>query len=245
MKNEQEVRTRRAFTLKVDENGQEMPYIQYDIEQLGKSIKGDPNIIKQYPQLSEFFDKSGLIKPDIFFNKRIASVDMDALDTITDDFGVEIATYALMDSSNVKNILSYIQNPNNNLNEAQVKRCVSNLWNVLHQDALKTRPLRDTNFENYSDTTARGKLTSIGDIKGSYLIQYLHQLFNCTHIAEVLKDKYPQVGAEIEHQEQTYFISYYDELARDVNLPAGYSDKVKNYYLRTKNKALQQIAMQL
>lgn len=244
-KNEQEVRTRRAFTLKVDENGQEMPYIQYDIEQLGKSIKGDPNIIKQYPQLSEFFDKSGFIKPDIFFNKRIASVDMHGHDIITDDFGVEIATYALMDSSNVKNILSYIQNPNNNLTEAQVMRCVTNLWNVLHQDALKTRPLRKTNFENYSDTRARGKLTNIGDLKESYLKQYLHQLFNCTHIAEVLKDKYPQVGAEIEHQEQTYFISYYDELARDVNLPAEYSDKVKNYYLRTKNKALQQIAMKL
>ena len=103
----------------------------------------------------------------------------------------------------------------------------------------------DCNFEHYSDTRARGKLTSIGEIKGSYLKQYLYQLFNCTHIAEVLKDKYPQVGAEIEHQEQTYFISYYDELARDVNLPAGYSDKVKNYYLRTKNKALQQIAMKL
>ena len=72
-------------------------------------------------------------------------------DIITDDFGVEIATYALMDSSNVKNILSYIQNPNNNLTEAQVMRCVTNLWNVLHQDALKTRPLRKTNFENYSD----------------------------------------------------------------------------------------------
>ena len=244
-KNEQEVRTRRAFTLKVDENGQEMPYIQYDIEQLGKSIKGDPNIIKQYPQLSEFFDKSGFIKPDIFFNKRIASVDMHGHDIITDDFGVEIATYALMDSSNVKNILSYIQNPNNNLTEAQVMRCVTNLWNVLHQDALKTRPLRKTNFENYSDTRARGKLTSVGDLKESYLKQYLHQLFNCTHIAEVLKDKYPQVGAEIEHQEQTYFISYYDELASDVKLPAEYSDKVKNYYLRTKNKALQQIAMKL
>ena len=244
-KNEQEVRTRRAFTLKVDENGQEMPYIQYDIEQLGKSIKGDPNIIKQYPQLSEFFDKSGFIKPDIFFNKRIASVDMHGHDIITDDFGVEIATYALMDSSNVKNILSYIQNPNNNLTEAQVMRCVTNLWNVLHQDALKTRPLRKTNFENYSDTRARGKLTSVGDLKESYLKQYLHQLFNCTHIAEVLKDKYPQVGAEIEHQEQTYFISYYDELASDVKLPAEYSDKVKNYYLRTKNKALRQIAMKL
>ena len=244
-KNEQEVRTRRAFTLKVDENGQEMPYIQYDIEQLGKSIKGDPNIIKQYPQLSEFFDKSGFIKPDIFFNKRIASVDMHGHDIITDDFGVEIATYALMDSSNVKNILSYIQNPNNNLTEAQVMRCVTNLWNVLHQDALKTRPLRKTNFENYSDTRARGKLTNIGDLKESYLKQYLHQLFNCTHIAEVLKDKYPQVGAEIEHQEQTYFISLYDELASDVKLPAEYSDKVKNYYLRTKNKALQQIAMKL
>lgn len=243
--NEQEVRTRRAFALKVDENGQEMPYIQYDIEQLGKSIKDDPNIIKQYPQLSEFLDKSRFIKPDIFFNKRIASVDIDAIDIITDNFGVEIATYTLMDSANVKNILSYIQDPNNSLSEAQVKRCVFNLWNVLHQNVLKTKPLKNINFDNYSDTKTRGKNTSVGDLKESYLKQYLHQLFNCTHIAEVLKDKYPQVGTEIEHQEQTSFISYYNELARDVDLSAEYSDKVKNRYLRTKNKALRQIAMQL
>ncbi|MBR6505339.1 hypothetical protein IKT18_00635 [Candidatus Saccharibacteria bacterium] len=243
--NEQEVRTRRAFALKVDENGQEMPYIQYDIEQLGKSIKEDPNIIKQYPQLSEFFDKSGFIKPDIFFNKRIASVDIDTIDTITDDFGVEIATYALMDSSNVKNILSYIQDPNNKPGEAQVKRCVSNLWNVLHQDALKTRPLKNTNFDNYSNTKTRGKNTSISNLRESYLKQYLHQLFNCTHVAEVLKDRCPQVSNEIEHQEQIYFISYYNELAKDVSLPYDYSEKVKKRYLKTRNKALQQIAIQL
>ncbi|MDO4753321.1 MAG: hypothetical protein Q4A36_03780 [Candidatus Saccharibacteria bacterium] len=243
--NEQEVRVRRAFALKVDENGQEMPYIQYDIEELEKSIGNDLDIVKQFPQLAEFFDDAGRVKPEIFFNKRIASVDIDTMDTITDDFGVEIATYALMDSSNVKNILSYIQNPNNNLSENQVMRCVSNLWNVLHQDALKTRPLKNTNFDNYAETKTRGKNTDIGDLRESYLKQYLHQLFNATHIAEVLRDRYPELGDNIEHQEQTYFISYYNELAKDVSLESAYSEKVKNLYIKTKNRALQQIAMQL
>lgn len=243
--NEQEVRVRRAFALKVDENDQEMPYIQYDIEQLEKSIGKDPNIVKQFPQLAEFFDDAGQVKPEIFFNKRIASVDMDTIDTVTDDFGVEIATYALMDSSNVKNIISYIQNPNNNLSNDQAMRCVSNLWNVLHQDALKTRPLKNTNFDNYADTKTRGKNTSIGDLRESYLKQYLHQLFNATYIAEVLRDRYPEVGDKIEHQEQIYFISYYNELARDVSLDSAYSEKVKNRYLKTKNSALSQIAIQL
>lgn len=243
--NEQEVRVRRAFALKVDENGQEMPYIQYDIEELGKSIGNDPDIVKHYPQLAEFFDDVGHIRPEIFFNKRIASVDIDAIDTITDDFGVEIATYALMDGSNVKNILAYIQNPNNNLSKDQVIRCVSNLWNVLHQDALKTRPLKKTNFGNYSETKTRGKNTSINVLKESYLKQYLHQLFNATHIAEVLRNRYPEVGDKIEHEERTYFISYYNELARDVSLDPSYSEMVKNRYMRTKNRALQQIAMQL
>lgn len=150
-----------------------------------------------------------------------------------------------MDSSNVKNILSYIQNPNNNLGNGQVMRCVSNLWNVLHQDALKTRPLKNTNFDNYADTKTRGKNTSIGDLRESYLKQYLHQLFNATYIAEVLRDRYPEVGDKIEHQEQIYFISYYNELARDVSLDSTYSEKVKNRYLKTKNSALSQIAIQL
>ena len=245
MDNEQEVRTRRAFALKVDENGQEMPYIKYDIEQLGASIKRDPDIIKQYPQLSEFFDESGLIKPDIFFSKEIASVDIDAIDTITDDFGVEIATYALMDWANVENILSYIRNPNNNLSEAQVKRCLSNLWNVLYQDVLKTRPLKKTNFGNYSETKTRGKNTSIEVLRESYLKQYLHQLYNCTYIAETLKTKYPQMGGVIEHKEQAYFISFYSGLAKDVVLPAGFSKRAREHYLKTENEALRQIAIQL
>ena len=243
--NEQEVRVRRAFALKVDENGQEMPYIQYDIEQLGKRIGEDPGIAKRYPQLKEFFDGAGHIRPDIFFNRRIASVDIDTIDTITDDFGVEIATYALMDKTNVKSIISYIQNPNNHLNEAQIVRCITNLWNVLHQDALKTRPLKKINFDNYSDTKTRGKNTSIKDLKKSYLKQYLDQLYNCTHIAEIIRDRYPQYGSLIDREEQVYFISYYNELANGVGLEPAYSEKTKNRYMKTKNRALQLVAMQL
>jgi len=243
--NAQEVRARRAFALKVDENGQEMSYIQYDIEQLSRSIKGNPGLLKEYPQLSKFFDKVGSIKPDIFFDKEIANIDYGAIDAMTDDFGVEIATYALMSSTDVNNILSYIQNPNNDLSEKQIKRCLNNLWNVLHQDALKTRPLKNINFDNYSETKTRGKYTSKGGLQESYLKQYLHQLFNCTHIAEVLREKYPQAGDIIDHNEQVYFISYYDELAKGVNLPPDYSKAVKNSFLRTKNTSLQQIAIQL
>lgn len=243
--NEQEVRVRRAFALKVNENGEEMPYIQYDIEQLGKSIEKNPDIIKHFPQLSDFFDNAGRVKPAVFFNKEIASVDIGTIETITDDFGVEIATYSLMDGSNVKNILAYIQDPANSLSKDQVLRCMFNLWNVLHQNALKTRPLDKINFDNYSETKTRGKNISINDLRESYLKQYLHQLFNATHIAEVLKDRYPEVGDKIEHEEQTYFISYYNELSRNVSLEPAYSEKVKGRYIKTKNRALQQIAMQL
>ena len=246
MSNEKEVRARRAFALKEDESGQEIPYIQYDIEQLSKSIGSNPNTVKQFPQLAEFFDNAGTIKPELFFNKRIGRVDTaDSIDTITDDFGVEIATYTLMSDQNVKNILSYIQNPNNNLSDNQVMRCMANLWGTLHQDALKTRPLDDINFSNYAETKTRGKNTSVGELRQSYLRQYLHQLYNATYIAETLRGKYPELGDKIEHEEQIYFISYYNELAKGVSLDPAYSAKVKKRYERTGNRALQYIAERL
>ncbi len=243
--NEQEVRVRRTFALKVDENGQEMPYIQYDIQQLEKSIKEGPEIIKQFPQLAEFFDNTGHIKPEIFFDKDIASVDMSTRDEITDNFGVEIATYALMDNSDIQNILSYIQAPHNNLNYSQITRCLTNLWNVLHQNTLRTRPLKDINFNNYSDTATRGKNIDLNILRESYLKQYLHQLFNATYIAEVLRSKYPEADRAISQEEQIYYISYYDELAKGINLEPAYAKMVKDLYTRTNNPALQQIATRL
>lgn len=243
--NEQEVRARRAFALKVDEKGREMPYIQYDIKQLGESIKDKSDYLQEFPQLAEFFNDAGNIKPEIFFQKQLASVEHDGVDTATDDFGVEIATYALMDDSSVKNIISYIEGSNNSLNSGEAMRCLANLYNVLHQDVLKTRPLNGINFDNYSQTKTRGKYTSVGDLKKSYLKQYMQQLYNATHIAEVLRRRYPDLDEKIEHYENDYFITYYNELSQGVSLDASFSKNAKNNYLRTRNAALLKIANKL
>lgn len=245
MDNEQTVRARRTFALKVDENGREMPYIQYDIQQLEKSIKEDPEIIKEFPQLAEFFDNTGHIKPEIFFDKDIASVDISTGNNNTDNFGIEIATYALMDNSDIQNILSYIRSPHNNLSFFQIRRCLTNLWNTLRQNKLRTRPLEHIDFDSYSYTATRGKNSNINSLRQSYLKQYLHQLYNATYIAENLRSKYPKADHAINREEQVYFISYYGELTKGINLEPAYAKMVKDLYTRTNNPALQQIATQL
>lgn len=239
--NEREVKARRTFALKVNEHGEEMPYIQYDIEQLSKSIKANPEILKEFQQLSSFFDQSGLIKPQLFFERTLGDISTDSLDTTTDDFGVEISTYTLLDDNNVRNIISYINNSDNTLDQAQINCCTSNLWNALRQNALKTNHLESINFDNYINTKTRGKNTSIQDIKNSYLKQYLHQLLNCIHITEALKNNYPEAEEAINYKEQNYYISLYDRLSKNINLDSEYSKKLKKRYKKTKNLALQQL----
>jgi hypothetical protein len=78
------------------------------------------------------------------------------------------------------------------------------------------------NFDTYSETGAHGKNTSVEDIKEYYLKQYLFQLLSCTYIAENLRERYSQFDKNIDHMEETYFTSYFDELKMDVNLTPQY-----------------------
>ncbi len=55
----------------------------------------------------------------------------------------------------------------------------------------------------------------------------------------------PEADRAISQEEQIYYISYYDELAKGINLEPAYAKMVKDLYIRTNNPALQQIATQL
>ena len=240
--NEREVEARRTFALKVDENGREIPYIQYDTNNLAKAIQARPELLSRYPQLGEYFDQSGKIRPEILFNKKIANLENSGFDTYTDNFGVEFAAYALTDSENADNVLAYIKNDQNSFTPEQVRRFITNQWNLLHQNALRTRALGDVNFQNYDETKTRGKDTDIRTLRQYYLKQYLHQMYNCMHMASALKEKCPQATDYIDSWTQTSYASYYKELSKDVALDKGYTEQVRARYQETGDKLLRVMA---
>ena len=71
--------------------------------------------------------------------------------------------------------------------------------------------------------------------------QYLFQLLSCTYIAENLRNRYPQFDENIDHMEETYFTSYFDELKMDVNLTPQYKKNVKDAYLKSNNVFLKKL----
>ena len=243
----EEVTARRIFALKVDDQNHEMPYIQFDIQHLCQGIKQKPEFLQQFPQLSEYFNKDGQIKPEIFFNKRIASYDLSGLDILTDNFGVEIATYALMSTSNSDNILSYIQNSNNNLNEKQIERCIENLYHVLHQDAIKIRALDDLDFNSYEHTSTRGKNIEPEKLKKIYFNQYLRKLYNYARITEGLKKRYPGPNFEkkIDIHNFEYTDYYLDDFNSRTTLDANRVEQIKNYYQNSGIGLLEKVANKL
>ena len=97
------------------------------------------------------------------------------------------------------------------------------------------------NFDTYSETGAHEKNTSVEDIKEYHLKQYLFQLLSCTYIAENLRERYPQFDKNIDHMEETYFTSYFNELKMDVNLTPQYIKNVKNAYLKSNNVFLKKL----
>jgi hypothetical protein len=237
---EREVSARRAFCLKGDEFGNNLSYIQYDIQELKKYIGNNPDTLKSFPQLESYFDSKGNIRPDIFFNQSLAAIDYAALDAQTDNFGVELATYAITDETTTKQLLEYIRN--NPLSRKQALRCTSNLWNILHQDALKMRAIKKVDYSSYDYTRTRGVDISVPDLRKSYLKQYLHQLYNCVRVSYMLKQRCPDAISEITEEESKYFSAYYPELAKDVTLEPSYTSMVKTRYMKSGQPVLQNIA---
>ncbi len=241
--NEEEVRTRRAFTRKIDATGQEMSYIQYDIENLKSFVANDPKLLQRFPQLNKYLDQDGNLRSELLLEKRIGGIDTsDNLYHRTDDFGVEVGTYIITNNEDVKNIISHINN--STLSSQQVQNLMTNLWNIIHQNALKVRQLKKANFDNYDETETRMGFTP-QEMKDAFLKQYLRQLYNSVHIAEVIRGTHPELGDYITRQEEGYMSSYYDELQHEGKVKYEEAKKIYDKYQRTNNPVLMKIATKI
>lgn len=246
-KNEEEVRARRTFTKKLANTKEQISATKYDVETLQKTISDNPAILKIYPQLADYVDKDGNLRPNIFVNSIIAKRESSNgnFDSRDDVFGTEIGTYMLTDQQEATKLAGFIRDNGERLTTNQAKILISNLYNIVHQTVEKNRALKGINFDNYDETHAHGKGFDLTEKKTAILQQYLIQAYNSIWSAEIIKQSHPELSERIDKEEGIYIGGYYQELSRDTALDINFIRKTISNYEKTKNPTLIRIAMQL
>ena len=246
-KNEEEVRARRTFTKKLANTREQVSATKYDVETLQKTVSSNPNILETYPQLADYVDKDGNLRPGIFVNSKIAGRESynGNFDSRDDVFGTEIGTYMLTDQQEATKLVEFIRDNGDRLTTNQAKTLISNLYNIVHQTVEKNRVLKGINFDNYDETHAHGKDFNLTEKKTAILQQYLVQVYNSIWSAGIVKQSHPELSKRIDGEEGVYIGSYYQELSRDTKLDINFVRKTISNYEKTKNPTLIRIAMQL
>ena len=215
--------------------------IQFDIESMSEKIAGDSSVLQEVPAFGKYFENDGKLKIETLYDGKIAGIEHEGLDSRTDNFGVEVGTYMVFDSNASRDMLKKLSDKAGSLSEAQVKRLTSNLWNILHQNVLKMRTIKDVNFANYDETMTRQNQTE-QEIYDGLLSDYMKKLYNCTYAAEIVRAQKPEMSELINEQEQTYFSLYYRELASKGRMNAEYARLVVRKYEKTNNPPLLAVA---
>lgn len=196
--NESAVRMRRTFTRKVGSTGEQLPYIQFDIENLCYEVAQNGQLIDKYPLLREYVDQAGNLRPSVLFDHRVGKSDTDGYDARNDDFGTEVGTYMLMENREVAHILQTIeQQP---LSKNQLDNLKFNLVEILHKNILKSRDLDEIDFQQYQETRSRRDTTiDANDLKNKCFQYFIRQSYNCGRIFEEIKSKYPSQAEDLDN----------------------------------------------
>ena len=245
--NADEVRARRAFVKKLASTGEEMPAVQYDINNLRVRIKEQPELLQRYPQLTEYIDTSGNLKPELLFSLDIArdNYDNNYLDQRSDVFGTEIGAYMLTDPGTINSVVEYIRDNKDSISSDQAKKLLSNLGHIIHQSIEKTRSLRGINFDNYDETKTRGKDLSPEEMKTALFEQYIKQNYHAVKLAEEIRAIHPDISDKVTEEER-YCGSYYNEFLREeAELTPGFVRKAITMYERPGNPALLRMSRQM
>ncbi len=245
--NADEVRARRAFVKKLASTGEEMPAVQYDISNLKERVKEQPELLQRYPQLGEYIDNSGNLRPELLFTLDIArdNYDNNYLNQRSDVFGTEIGAYMLTDSDTVNSVVEFIRDNKDSISSDQAKRLLSNLSHIIHQSIQKTRSLRDINFDNYDETKTRGKDLSPEEMKAALFEQYIKQNYHAVKLAEAIRTIHPDISDKVTEEER-YCGSYYNEFLREeAELTPDFARKAVFMYERPGNPILSNIGKQM
>lgn len=213
--NEQNIRARRAFSLKKDSEGKTLYYSLYDIKNLVAIIRENSSILEKYPTLKAYLDLHGNLDTSILFTRNITSKDNSGLNV--DNTGLEFATYML--DFETDKILEKISS--GELVEEQILNLILNIYNVMHQNVLKIRDFAKTDKKDYSKTTHNFDLEKKSDMIYNYFFEKnASEIYNAMEILSLIKRNYPQFNAS-NFDDTNHYISYFYELlskAKNINL---------------------------
>ena len=240
-KNEEEVRARRSFTKKMTNAREEVNAVKYDIQMLKATIAENPDLLNTYPQLMDYIDTSGNLRPEIFSDQRLARRSSNGIDWRDDVFGAEIGVYMMMDREEFGKVRKYVEENGSNFSENQILGLRSNLQSILHQALEKHRALEEVNQNNYDETGAYGKYFDITELRTSILEQFLILNYNTVMLLEILRGQHPEKSESIRGEQELY-VRYFNEILAGANLPRETAERIAKLYMETKNPALVAIA---
>lgn len=208
--NARAINMRRAFSWKEDENGKLHRYIDYDVEQVIKVIQEKPDILKRCKILSKIMNDKGQIKTDFLSEKIITNTKP----------GREFCNY-IFNRVPIKLLKEKINSGKYSM--SQIHNLLENFVQVPHQNALILRGLKDVDLDTFSETKT-GVKSKKGAIRYSFnysFIECVEQLIKFNELLDTVSNKYPEefnYSMIINHY-YGFFISYYVEMARNIDEP--------------------------
>ena len=236
-RNEIEVGARRAFTHKLSETRKAVNSVEYDIEGLKMAFKtrGRSGIMSRYPypQLQEYINWDGELKPECLFDTAIA-------ETPQDSFSLEVGTYMLVHEKD--KIKEYISNNKDQITTEQAEQLMTNLCNIINQNTSRAKSLEGINRNNYDETDTLYKNANIEDIQAYYFKEYLVQCFNAILLSEQLKTVHPELSEYISFRQERSIGNQYHELPNKNKLDSGFLQNAISGFTNSQHPVLLKLA---
>nr|MCR5146026.1 hypothetical protein [Clostridia bacterium] len=231
-RNAEDVRGRRAFSIKTDSKGKGKRYMDYDVSSVLEIVRNNPGILKKYPHLARIIDDYGRIKTDLLFNEEIA----------TTNAGREFCNYII---NHVPEDLLKQKIASGRYNMQQITKLLSNLVEVSHSNALALRNLKTVDFKTYSETDAKIEIEKqLENVYNYYFVECGQQMEKFESIVRFAYEK-RVINKETADSYQSFFEDYYFEMLDNINNPNNYSVKGMVLNLqRSKSERIRNVAGQ-